>query len=259
MKDDAKRRSQERFGNYAEGYVHSATHAAGHDLNMLLEMAAPAADWRMLDVATGGGHTALKFAPHVKHVIASDLTPRMLKAARTFITERGAANITFTASDAENLAFPANTFDLVTCRIAPHHFPDAFHFVTECARVLKPGGVLLVEDHVMPEDDRAARYIDSFERLRDPSHHRAFAEYEWRGMFLDAGLTVDQVRQYVQHDRLLIPWAELQGNAPEVIERLGIMLAQAPAAVAEHMQPGHTGTSAATFSHRYILILGRKS
>jgi ubiquinone/menaquinone biosynthesis C-methylase UbiE len=123
-------------------------------------------------------------------VVASDLTPRMLEAARISVVQD---NIIFVASDAESMAFADDIFDLVTCRVAAHHFPDCFLFVQECARVMKPGGLLLIEDHVVPEDDRAARYIDAFDRLRDPSHNRAYAEYEWRGMLLDAGLQVEQV------------------------------------------------------------------
>jgi ubiquinone/menaquinone biosynthesis C-methylase UbiE len=48
------------------------------------------------------------------------------------------------------------SFDLVTCRIAPHHFDDVAAFVHEAARVLKPGGMLLVQDHLMPEDATTA-------------------------------------------------------------------------------------------------------
>lgn len=256
--DDKKAQAQQRFGQYAQGYVTSATHAEGDDLERLVTLAQPQADWLALDVATGGGHTALKFAPYVGKVVASDLTPAMLNAARAFIHERGAANIVFSAGDAEALPFADNTFDLVTCRIAPHHFPDCFRFIQECARVIRPGGVLVIQDHLLPDDDRAARYIDSFERLRDPSHVRAFADYEWRGMFLDAGLTVEHAEDYSKNGGKLVTWAERQGCAPDVIERLQVMLAQAPQAVADWLHPTCAGTPDAEFEHRYILIVGRK-
>ena len=63
--------------------------------------------------------------------------------------------------DALSLQFNAESFDLVTCRIAAHHFSDAKLFVKEATRVLKPGGLLLVQDQVMPEDDMTARYIEA--------------------------------------------------------------------------------------------------
>ncbi len=256
---DVKAQAQQRFGQFAQGYVTSPSHARGADLERLLELAQPQPDWLALDVATGGGHTALTFAPHVGRVIASDLTPAMLGAARAFIRERGAANVIFTTGDAEALPFATGTFDLVTCRIAPHHFPDVFRFVQESARVLKPGGALLVEDQLVPDDDRAARYVDAFERLRDPSHHRIYADYEWRGLFLDAGLTVEHAESLVKSGTRLLPWAERQGCAPGIIERLQVMLAQAPEAVAAWLRPTCAGTPDAAFDHHYILILGRKS
>jgi len=126
--EDAKSLSKERYGKFAQGYVTSQTHAKGADLDRLVEIAQPQADWVALDVATGGGHTALKFAPHVKRVIASDITPAMLEKARAFIGEQGVANIDFKEADAENLPFDDRSFDLVTCRIAPHHFPDCRPF-----------------------------------------------------------------------------------------------------------------------------------
>ncbi len=134
-------------------------------------------------MATGGGHTALKFAPHVAHVTASDITPAMLDAAEKYLTGKGVSNVTFKRVAAEAMPFDDASFDLVTCRTAPHHFDDAALFVQEAARVLKPGGVLLVQDHLVPDDVAAARYIEAYEKLRDPSHNQAFAEAEWRAMF----------------------------------------------------------------------------
>lgn len=257
--NDVKAQAQQRFGQYAQGYVDSKSHASGDDLARLVELAGPQPDWLALDVATGGGHTALKFAPLVGRVVAVDLTPKMLVAARGFISKQAATNVTYTAGDAEQLPFASHSFDLVTSRIAPHHFPDCFRFVQECARVLKPGGRLLIEDNTVPDEERAARYVDSFERLRDPSHHRLYAPYEWQGMFLDAGLTVEHSEVLTKSGTQLMDWAERQGCTPYVIDRLQIMLAQAPDAVRDWLNPRCAGTKDATFDHHYALVLGRKT
>lgn len=257
MPIDPKAQSRERFSQYAQNYVSSAGHAHGDELSRLVEIAAPQSDWRALDVATGGGHTALKFAPHVGQMIASDYAPTMLATAQQFIEGQGVSNVTFVPADAENLPFHANTFDLIACRIAPHHFPDIFRFVTEAARTLKPGGTLLVQDLVAADDERAARYIDSFERLRDPSHVRCYADYEWQGAYLDAGLMVDLTEQYRRRANI-IDWAGRQGNNTYVLERLQLMLVQAPDAVREWLNIACAGTPDASFDHVYVIIAGKK-
>jgi ubiquinone/menaquinone biosynthesis C-methylase UbiE len=254
---DSKNHSRQRFGAFAERYVHSPIHAAGEDLNRMVEVITPQNSWLALDVATGGGHTALAFAPHVRRMIATDYTPPMLEAARSFIHEQGAQNVDYVPADAENLPFASDTFDLVTCRVAAHHFPDCYRFVCEAARVLKRGGVLAVLDHVLPEDKRPAEYIEAFEKLRDPSHHRAFSDSEWRGMFLDAELSVDHVEE-LRRTAGLVAWAERQNRPAYIIERLHIMLAQAPRDVAEFIRPTHIASPDASFDHVFILITGRK-
>jgi ubiquinone/menaquinone biosynthesis C-methylase UbiE len=253
---DPRAQSQQRFSRFAQAYVDSATHAQGDDLDRILALAAPQPDWMTLDVATGGGHTALKIAPHVRQTIALDLALPMLMAARGAL-ESQADNIAFVNAEAGRLPFPRDTFDLITCRIAPHHFPDCDRFVEDCARALKPGGRLIVQDQALPDDRRAARYVEAFERLRDPSHHRAYVPYEWEGMFLNAGLSVTAVEAARKRVGLLA-WAQVQDCTPQGIEHLQIMLAQAPAAVAEHLQPRCAGSADASFEHVYVIIAGTK-
>jgi ubiquinone/menaquinone biosynthesis C-methylase UbiE len=254
---DSKVLSKERYSKFAQRYVSSSTHASGADLEKLLEIAQPQPDWLVLDIATGGGHTALKFAPYVSEVIATDLTANMLHAAQSSIHSHGMQNVRYLVADAENLPFDSGHFDLVTCRIAAHHFPDAQRFVHESARVLKSEGMLLIQDHLLPENDADARYIDAFEKLRDPSHNRAFNQSEWQAMFTQAGLAVEQIEKVAKRHEF-IPWAERQSCTPETIARLKEMLVQAPAGAAPWMQVQESGTSDTSFTNHHILIAGRK-
>ena len=254
---DSKSLSRQRYSEYADGYVTSETHARGSDLDRLLAIAQPQPHWQVLDIATGGGHTALKFAPHVRQVLATDLTPRMLERAKRFILEeRGVGNVRFQQADAEELPFDDDQFDLVTCRIAPHHFPDVASFVRECARVLKPGAILLLQDQVLPADEEAARCVDAFERRRDPSHNRAFSAEEWHSLLVEAGILVEHSEQYIKrHD--FVDWAKRQGNDDETIAELIQMLRQAPPIAKVWMDPQDWGSPTATFVNRHIILRGR--
>ena len=255
---DKKALSQERYNQFAQDYVTSQTHSKGGELERLVKIAKPQGNWQALDIATGGGHTALKFAAYVDHVTATDLTPNMLNAARQFITGQDVMNIDFQLADAENLPFLDAQFNLVTCRIAPHHFPDAAKFVRESARVLKTGGILVVQDHVLPNDTDIAQYVDHFERLRDPSHNHAFTEAQWRTMFEQANLSVYHTEQLVKRHQLL-DWAERQGNDVATILELQRLLKDASPGVAEWMMPENSATQEASFVNHHIIIAGRKS
>jgi ubiquinone/menaquinone biosynthesis C-methylase UbiE len=254
---DSKELSQKRYTQFAEGYVNSITHAKGADLDILLAMAKPEATWRMLDIATGGGHTALKFAPFVAHVTTTDLTPRMLEKAEEFIRSQGVSNIETKVADAENLPFEDSSFDLVTCRIAAHHFPNAAQFLRESARVLKTGGIFLLQDQVLPEDTTAGLAVDAFERLRDPSHNRAFSQTEWIAMIEAAGLRIQSIQQITKrHD--LIDWAQRQGNDDATISQLAQMAANASDEVKDWLELRAWGTQEASFVNHHILIAALK-
>ena len=184
------RRVQEQFGAIAAAYVSSPGHAGGEDLERLVTWGRALAPARVLDLATGGGHTALALAGVARRVTAYDVTEPMLQAARGFLRERGAGGLTFVAGDVEALPFRDGTFDLVTCRIAAHHFADVAAAVREVRRVLRPGGSFLLQDILGHDDGAAAAFVTEVERRRDHSHVRAYRAVEWKAFLRAAGLTV---------------------------------------------------------------------
>ncbi len=190
--EEKKARVRDYFSRTAESYVSSASHRSGSDLARLIELGEWDAQQRALDVATGGGHTALAVAPHVGSVTVSDLTPRMLETARAFLLSQNVTNAEFVQADAEALPFADASFDRVTCRIAPHHFPDVARFVQEVARVLKPGGLFLLIDNIAPSAPERDTFINTVEKWRDSSHGRCWTLEEWRSFFAAAGLQVEQ-------------------------------------------------------------------
>ncbi|NNC78940.1 MAG: class I SAM-dependent methyltransferase [Acidimicrobiales bacterium] len=180
-----------QFGANAANYATSEVHAKGASLARLVELVQPKSDWRALDIATAAGHTAFAFAPHVHSVVASDLTPEMIELAASRTTELDHGNVTTELADAENLPFDDASFDLVTSRIAPHHFPQPSRFVADVARVLRPGGCFGLVDNVVPDDPDAAAYYNAWEKRRDPSHARALGMAEWRSLIAASGFTVE--------------------------------------------------------------------
>jgi ubiquinone/menaquinone biosynthesis C-methylase UbiE len=180
---------QEQFGKTAASYLTSAPHARGASLERLVTLTSPQKDWHALDVATGGGHVAYTFAPHVARVWATDITQEMLDLVKAEAQKRGLANIRTAYAKAEALPFEDLSFDLVTCRIAPHHFESIPAFLGEAHRVLKPSGLLALVDNVVPAGS-VGDYVNAFERFRDPSHLRSWTMDEWRAALKTHGFAV---------------------------------------------------------------------
>ena len=195
---------QQQFGATAQHYLTSKPHAQGRSLERLVKLAAPQPQWQALDVATGAGHVAYAFATEVAQVIATDITAEMLAVVRAERERRALANLHLAFAKAEALPFVSGTFDLVTCRIAPHHFDSIPAFLAEVARVLRPGGTFALVDNVVPEG-RVGDYINALDRLRDPSHLRAWTMPEWRAALADHGFALAHEEEIVKHMEFA-PW-----------------------------------------------------
>lgn len=245
-----------QFGLNAERYVQSNDHAKGESLDRMVEVVHPQPDWRALDIATGGGHTALAFARHVREVVATDITQEMLQAAERFIASKGITNVRYQEADACALPFEDAEFDLVTCRVAPHHFPDCARFVREMARAVKPGGTIAMIDNVVPEDPATDRYINDFEKFRDPSHVRALTASEWLKHFHDAGIEV-HTAEIFRKARDFDAWAGLQTVSDDVRKELRRRLEQAPPATRDALGPD-TRDGRLYFYLTEILLAGRR-
>lgn len=224
---DPLREAQRFFEDKAEAYRQSASHASREDLARMVDWVAPRAGERALDVATGGGHTALALRDAGCETIATDATPAML---------REWPPVARAVCDAERLPFRRASFDVVASRIAPHHFPDLPLFAQEAARVLRPGGRLYVFDLTTPEDMRAQMVIDRIERLRDPSHGRSYPASAWRAALAKAGL--DLARMETRTSTFdLEPWIARARMSPVAEGELRALLREhAPASLGGYGQ-----------------------
>jgi SAM-dependent methyltransferase len=249
---------QSQFGASAQSYVSSATHASGDDLARLVELAGLRGDERVLDIATGGGHTALAFARRAAEVVASDLTPAMLQAAEQFIRGQGVSNVRFELADAEALPFADASFDIVTTRIAPHHFPNPPAYVREVARVLRPSGRFLLDDNMGPEDAELRTFLDRAERWRDPGHMRNYTVSEWRGWMQEAGLHVEHVEPLRAKRYDFADWTARMRMPEDERAALEQWLLAAPPRCAEFFQVVVEGGQVKSLTGTYGIIVARK-
>jgi SAM-dependent methyltransferase len=186
----------------AEAFRESPTHREGPDLDLLVEWCEPGPDVKVLDVATGGGHVARRLREEDCTVVTVDPAPGMK------------ADV---VAPADHLPFEDGSFDVVTCRIAAHHFPDIAAAVAEMARV--SNRLLVIEDNVFRGDQ-----VEEAERLRDPTHVRCYSEDEWKELITDAGFEVEQVQRF-ERRQSVDAWLERVDTPPDSAARIKELLA----------------------------------
>lgn len=256
---DAKiqERVKAQFGRRAEAYAQSRPHALGDSLDLMVAWGETKPSHLVLDVATGAGFTAFAFANRARRVVATDITAAMLHQARRLASERGLQNVAFQFAQAEALPYRDGSFDIVTCRIAPHHFMSVPRFLEEARRVLKGGGALIVADSSSPEDPEIVRWQQEVERLRDPSHGKNYSPSEWKQMVKEAGFALERFTTEHRTRLVFSDWVRTSGSPPEVVEELREWFRRAPETVREAFQIRFEGEEI-RFSWMLTIFLARK-
>lgn len=217
---------REQFSQHAEYYAQSSAHAQGDTLDVILEFAAPKGTEKTLDIATGPGFTAFALARKVSHVVATDLTPEMVTKAAELAQEQAIDNITFSVAAAESLPFATASFDLVTCRLAPHHFQDVPKFLSEVYRVLRTEGHFCLVDSVSPESEKLIAWQNRVEKLRDNSHVFGYPPLQWNEMITDSGFKIEATAHTRNAQMSFLWWVRPQQNPPEVVQEIRDAFAQ---------------------------------
>jgi ubiquinone/menaquinone biosynthesis C-methylase UbiE len=135
----------DRAGHYDHGWRGRLHHTIG-DRTAALAMATEAAPQRVLDVGCGTGYLLRVLAGHypkAQQLTGIDAAPNMIDTARHLTDDD---RLTFAVGVAEHLPYPDASIDLVVSSTSFDHWSDQLAGLTECARVLRPGGHLVLVD-----------------------------------------------------------------------------------------------------------------
>jgi ubiquinone/menaquinone biosynthesis C-methylase UbiE len=245
-----------RWEKAAEAYA-TGEHKSGRELQLVVEFASPAGTERVLDIGTGAGHTALALAPRVSDVVLTDPVEAMLATARRLFQTAGLWNAQFVRASAEQLPFPKASFDIVTTRLAAHHFDSvalAFH---EVARVLRPGGLFIFVDTLAPEDAESAAYQDEVETLRDPTHRHIYTQREWIAFCDEAGLRVEKT-EVMRKAHPFEPWLERGGEDTATQRRVRDRFLDAPVSAVRDLEIVLTDGKVKSFTDRKLVLAARR-
>jgi len=249
-------RAQDQFGKHSQSYAKSSALSNQGNLRHIIELTAPSGNERLLDVATGTGFLAFEFAKHVREVVGIDFTDEMLAIAKQYRTDKSVGNVTFETADVESLPFGESCFDIASCRFAFHHFLHPETAISEMARVLRPGGKIVISDIDSPEDMEKSEYQNEMERLRDPSHVRHYMTLEILQMLENHGFDILSSEDYPV-DFGFDEWISMCGANPELVKRVKeMMLAAMEDGLADlniRLMDGYI-----QFTYNTKIIVGRK-
>lgn len=188
-KDRDVRAFDDRAAAYEEGR-HGQLHKEISDRVVRLALSRVPAPERVLDVGCGTGYVLRQLAgrlPDTTAFLGVDAAPKMIEVARNNTADE---RVRYAHGTAENLPAADAAFDLVLTTTSFDHWEDQAKGVAECARVLRPGGTLVLTDlfsallwpTLLPASrrgkartrSRATRLITAA-GLRDPRWHRCYA------------------------------------------------------------------------------------
>lgn len=208
-----------QFGDKAQNYRLSPTHSNKDDLKRMIEILKPDSKSVGLDIATGAGHTAVTLAKYIEKVIAIDITPQMLKQANELSNSLNINNIDFEIGDVHNLKYEDNSFDIITCRYAAHHFYNIKMALNEVYRVLKPNGKLYILDCSVYNLKECREKINKIELLRDNSHVWSYSLDQWEQMLTDINLSI-YYSNVLESKYILPQWFDRMGTPAQNREEI---------------------------------------
>ncbi|HEV8634476.1 MAG TPA: class I SAM-dependent methyltransferase [Chloroflexota bacterium] len=225
-------------------------------LQALIDAMPTAPGQRWLDVACGPGLVARALAPRVGSVLGVDLTGAMIDLARREARREGLANVAFALGDATRLDLPDDSFDGAVTRFSLHHIPLPSRTVAEMARVVRPGGSVVLADHLHAEDHDGAVWQEEIERLRDPSHWACLTHRRIQELGRPAGLELEAER-VIPFAMSFEEWLSRGSGGPGASELIERALAARPGgSEAYRVEPGRDGGR--RLHLRYSLTLWRK-
>jgi SAM-dependent methyltransferase len=218
---------RDEFTHQTETFARAPALLSAEALGTIVELVPSDPDARWLELACGPSAIGRTLAPRVGSVHGVDLTPAMIEKAREEAAREGIANAEFSLGDATALEFEDASFDGVVTRFSLHHIPAPGRVLGEMARVVRPGGWVIVSDHMTDEDREASAWHEEIERLRDPSHWACLTPARLRALGERAGLELDH-EQLIPFELPFAGWRDRSSGGPGAAGLIDRLLTEAP-------------------------------
>jgi ubiquinone/menaquinone biosynthesis C-methylase UbiE len=188
---------RQQFDRQVAYYLAESPMADRRVIDAIVAAAPAGPGQRVLDVACGAGFLLRAYRDAGAEVFGVDLSEAMLREAADTLGPSVPPDH-LTPADAAQLPFAPETFDVVTCKLAAHYFPDPGRVIAEMARVSRRSGRVALVDRVADADPRLCAAQNRLEKLRTPNKVRVYAEGELVELLIGAGLQVVQRELLIQ-------------------------------------------------------------
>jgi ubiquinone/menaquinone biosynthesis C-methylase UbiE len=232
---------EEQFGKVADAYLSSTVHSQGADLRTVGEKFRHASNATVLDLGCGAGHLGFAIAPHVRSVVAYDLSLEMLDVVCQEAGRRNLGNIVTRQGRVDELPFEDRSFDWVCTRYSAHHWTGVSHAIAEIRRVLKREGTFILIDTCAPAGALLDTHLQAIELLRDGSHVRNYTHAQWAAMLQIEGFEIEAHSLWkISID--FKSWVERMRTPSLHVAALTALLKKAPQEVRDYFQIAEDGS-----------------
>lgn len=182
------------WNRMAKGYAKSSiADQASYEHKLELTRSYFTPETEVVEIACGTGSTALLHAPHVKHILATDISENMLAIAREKAAAQNITNVTFECTPLEDLTVPDGSVDMVMAHSILHLLPKPEAAIAHAHRMLKPGGLFVSSTVCLQDGLGFFRYILPIARAVGyaPPHVGFMKGTELAAMIEQAGFSLE--------------------------------------------------------------------
>ena len=144
----------------------------------------------LLDVACGTGEFSLYCAPNINQAYGIDISDKMIQIAKNQSEKSNLLNTNFIVNDVQNLPYENNSFSIIACRSAFHHFIDYDKIFHEMIRCCKNDGRLSIQDIVSYENKKVNDFFENLEKEIDISHNKTLSKNNFFDLFANNNIEI---------------------------------------------------------------------
>ncbi len=199
---------KEQFNKQAENFANWSVSKHEKYLEAYVEFCDIKETDSVLDVACGPGDFINYVAKRVFKAQGVDISDKEIEIATKRSKEFGFKNTGFDCHDVESLPYKNNSYSIVLCKSAFHHFVNHDKVFREMIRCCNKGGLVSIQDIRAYDDEDVNNFFETFDILIDPSHNKTLSEYNFNTLYNENNIEVTgdykvevdlNVNEYINH------------------------------------------------------------